>query len=81
MAFTKLTDKQKKQLQKHKEKYGSRHYNVMKAHMMRGKDTKEAHKIAQDRVPTLPERKKRMKKVKNLTIEPLEPQPVEEAVE
>lgn len=64
MTFTSLTDKQKKQIQNHKEKHGARSANVFKAHLMRGKSKKESEKLAVERTPNLPPRRERRKKVK-----------------
>lgn len=51
--FTALTDKQKKDLVKHKEKYGLTHYRRMRAKMMRGETVKEAHKYALSKKDTV----------------------------
>ena len=73
MTFVALTDKQKKQVAKHKEKYGNRSANVFKAHLMRGKSKKEAEKIAVERTPNLPPRRPRRKRtinVKEIEVKP-----------
>ena len=57
MTFTALNDKQKKQIEKHKKKHGTRSANVFRAHLMRGKSKKEAEKLAAERTPNLPSRR------------------------